>query len=248
MNEITTQPLQTPLAKIVSRFLIDFSVFLLLAWALNFIVFNTNMSSTYKSHHHQMVEIQDTYKLQSDYGFKYYLSGGETVEESYIIYNDANGDYIVKNTVDSTAVMKQNYQSLLRNDTNYASLLSKYQTLSILLLSFVVGGSQLVTFFLIPLFTKHRKTVGSHIFKLQTVKASDNTPVTWYQLLAGFLILAIFISILPYIVIGEMTLLFVPLILIAFMLFNKDGRTIHELIVNTKVISDHTLQMEQSDE
>lgn len=233
--ELNFVNVKAPTYKIFLSGLIDLLIFIVLAITFNEVVMNTPISRGYKSSHESVIRLQDTYKLETGYAEKVYLTDTSDYSD-YIHYQDGGGVYVVKDYVDLSDSSKNAYIEIINESTLYKEAINKYQKNSILLVSLVIGVSEGISFLLIPLLSERRTTIGKLIFKIRMVGVQSNKKIPWYMVFIHFLILFLGLSVLPYILFGEIVLLFVPLILFAFVLFTKNHQTLPELITFIKPV------------
>lgn len=221
------------ISKILYSGLIDLLCFSILALIFNFIVFNTPISNNFKNQYDNIITTQEQYKLTTGYGEKVYLtSSNETAFVDYKQHEDSEGVYIVKDLDTISAEIKVEYVLLLNNDNVYQKALLQYQVTSVLILIAIVGTAQGLIFLLVPLLNEKRATPGKLLFGLKTINYQTKQVITWPFLVIQFLTILIIESIIPYLLFGEMMLIFIPLILFAVVLFNKEHRTFHHLLAN----------------
>lgn len=224
-------------AKIFLSGFIDLLLFIIFAWAVNLFVFSTSISNSYHQYHQTIVTTQDQYKLTSGYGDKVYIDAENSHNyPDAFTYSDEGGHYVVIDIVDVDEQVKNDYINLLQNDTTYQNTLNTYQLTSLALLTLVVGVTEFVLFFIVPLTNKNRATIGKTVMGLKTINQHTLKIISLPLLFVQFVFLLIVLSVLPYIIFGELTLVFVPLILFAFVLFNKDLRTIHQFIAQSRTV------------
>lgn len=217
--------------KILGSGLIDLITFIVFASLVNTLVFSTPISAHYHKVHDQMLIIQDQYKLDTGYGKKVYLvDDNESRDQDAHTYVDEQGTYVVINLDEIPNEIKIAYSDLLSGNEHYLMLLSDYQVTSVLLLSLVIGSAQLILFLIIPLLNKNKATVGRLCLRLKTVNYRTKKPLEWYYHLLQFALIFLFASLVPYLVIGEMALVFAPLFILAFIIFSKDYRSLHQWI------------------
>ncbi len=236
MNNSNTSNKPTT-AKIFLSGLIDLLLFILFAWAVNLLVFTTSISNSYHQYHKTIVNTQDQYKITSGYGEKVYIDE-ETIQNypGAFTYSDEGGEYVVIDIIDVDEQVKNDYINLLQDDITYQHTLNTYQLTSLALLALVVGVTEFVLFFIVPLTNKNRATIGKTVMGLKTINQHTLKLISLPLLFVQFVFLLIVLSILPYIIFGELTLVFVPLILFAFVLLNKDLRTIHQFIAQSRTV------------
>ena len=233
-------------SKIFISGFVDFIFFLVIAFLANNLVFSSPISNNYRDYHEQMVIIQDTYKLEVGYGDKVYVdSASEVISEDLQRYEDSFGTYVVINHSEISELVKTEYSERLKTDEVYQILLREYQVSSISLLFLVIGSTQLVLFFIVPISNKRRATLGKLIFGLKNVQTNTNQPVVWYFILIQYILIAIFASILPYLFLGEMAIVFSPLFILAFMLFSPNYQSMHQWITRVQTVLN---KVEESEE
>ncbi len=227
-SELYIRPKQS---KVILSGLLNLAFFIILAIIINRIIFNISLSNNYHQLHSELITIQDTYKIETGYGEKIYLNSLNEQEFSkYHVYTDEGGRYVVNNLNQVNEEIEKSFSNKLKNDSVYQETLKSFQFNSFSLLTLVIGVSQGVFFLVVPLCNKNRATFGQMIFGLKIINYRNKKPINPLIVIVRFLIIFIFESLLPYILFGEIVLLFMPLILIAVTLFSNDNRTIHDFI------------------
>lgn len=231
------QTIKPHFIKILVSGIIDLISLFVLAYLLNLLVFSTPISAHYQEVHDQMLVIQDTYKLDTGYGEKVYLvdENEDRYQEDHK-YEDEQGTYVVVDLDEITNEVKTEYSELLNGNEHYLTLLNDYQVTSVLLLSLVIGSSQVILFLLIPLVNKNKATIGRLCLGLKTINYRTKKPLEWYFGLLQVALIFLFASLIPYLIIGEMALVFSPLFILAFVIFSKDYRSLHQWISQAMTI------------
>lgn len=225
-------------SKVIVSGIIDFLLFVLLAWSFNKLVFISPLSANYKAYYQEVITIQDTYKLDTGFGEKTYISpANETTYANFKLYEDEVGLYVVTDISNIADEVNDAYAELLAHDENYQNHLDRYRMASLLLLCLVVGTTELIIFVLVPLTNNNRATSGKLLLKLKTVSSVSGQTAEPLHIFTQFFILFLVFSILPYMVLGEFMLIFVPLLLMTFSLFDKEHRAIHQRLVNLKSVN-----------
>jgi len=183
----------------------------------------------------------------------------DILKEFYLSYSDENNDY-VKSYVDT----KKNYQEafifdeensiylfteneeaiktffqhsyqdalnfFVKNDKAFATVYVKLTTVMTICDYIGIAVSLIVFYLIIPLIMKDRQTIGKKLCKLVIYNVKTDEVVSRGRYVLRFLLFALTIY-------GSLVFKGLPLLAsIACMAFTKNGSTLHDLIVQTKVV------------
>lgn len=233
-----------PLVDIFLLFLASFGIFQL--------EMATPISASYHQLQDQLITIADTSKLETEFGYKYYDN-----EENYQAYSalyktyleedsasiNYNHHYIVLNKENVSKEVKEAYQNSIKNNATYQENYLVYKATNYGLLMLGVGVSELVFFFIIPLFNKRRATIGRFIALTSLINTKE-MPVKWWQLLIRFLFILVIESALPLFYLSEfVTLLVVGGINLFITIVSKNSyRTLRDYVSFSKVIDKNSFK------
>lgn len=148
--------------------------------------------------------------------------GSLSEEEAFDKYFDAVGKLTEKLTSDSNYVR---YYSTFHTKCLYA------YTISILLPVFIFE-------FIIPLTNKGRKTIGKFSTSTSLVNSKNNCTISNIKLVLRFIFIFVIEFVLFQIIFNQFSIIILALCELMFMLISQNVSSIHDLVVQTKVISD----------
>lgn len=223
--------------------LIDTCLIFLFFWLCYYICLSTPITSTIKAYRHDIMEIQDTAKLDSGYGEKVTITEENQKEYSnYITYSETDPEttvttnYVVVNKTDATQEVYDTYVSLLKENKEYSNLNFDYKLMNYGI-NVLCGFISLTTFLLvIPLCNQRRATIGQLCAEEQLFSTRYQGRARWYHVLIRYLFIFFIDGCLPYLFFGLYTFVAIPLIFLIISCLTKSGRTLHCLCSMTKVI------------
>ena len=234
------------LARFLSA-LVDIFLLFLLSFGVFQLEMSTPISNDYYHLKEEVVTMIDTTKLETDYGYKLFDDDekySSYVSASYQTYKEENEEdahyshsYVVVNKDEITDEVKNAYQDALKNNGTYQSRYLSYRATYYGLLMLATGCSELVLFFLIPLFNKRRATVGRFV-AITSLISTKEVAAKWWQILLRFLFILVVETALPLFYLSEFgALIVVSLInLISVLISRKSNRTLRDYVSFTKII------------
>lgn len=233
--------------------LIDACILLLAIVGLNQLFMLTPIGGAINNYVHEMYLIEDDYKLKTlvegsveTYGHKLYDNEEDydKYTSAYIVYDaDETGHkYVIINNEEISSEVVSAYKKAINADKTYKNLNFDYLLVSYgmtMLSGFIAEGIFLLA---IPLLNKRRMTIGKWAAGHQLIDVKLATPPRWYQMVGRFAFQFVVESAIPFLFINNMILHFLiaPTFLFTFVLFNKNGRTLHDLVSRTMVIDKRT--------
>lgn len=234
---INIEPNSKPyLGKRIISELFDLFTFIILFVVIGLGLFKTGIASTYYQHVDSYTRIQDTYKLESGYGEKTYIT--EDINNSSIIYieENTNKKYYVSLNKSATNEQKINYLNSLKEDKTYQDEVFGADVHRYMILLLSVGISQTILFLIVPLANKEKSTLGRKLTGIILFNPKTQTVARWYQILAIFLIRFIIEFGLIYLWMGIYSILLVPVIQFIVILINKNNKNLRDFITGTMAI------------
>ena len=240
------------LARFLSALVDIFSLFLL-AFGVFQLEMSTPISNDYYHLKEEVVTMIDTTKLETDYGYKLFDDDekySSYVSASYQTYKEENEEdthyshsYVVVNKDEITDEVKNAYQDALKNNGTYQSRYLSYRATYYGLLMLATGCSELVLFFLIPLFNKRRATVGRFV-AITSLISTKEVAAKWWQILLRFLFILVVETALPLFYLSEFgALIVVSLInLIIVLISRKSNRTLRDYVSFTRIIDKNSFK------
>lgn len=242
-----------PIIRQIFSNLFDMVVMFFLHYGLYTLILLTPVSATLNGYKTDILKIQDTYKLESNYGEKVLTEKGK--EDSYILYTDDDGttytvhykDY--SNDREAGNEAYKSYINLINNDEVYQEKMTYYHIHNYLITAVMCGGIIEAIFLLaIPLVSKNRQTLGMMIFHLSLFSTAYEEKASWQNILVRFLFTFVIESLLPYYFFAQWTMLAVPAILGVIALLNQNHRTLHDFVSQVRVIDSYTYEPLYEDE
>lgn len=231
--------------------LIDLCLMFMATIGLFFLIGLTPLANGMKGYQQKMVNIQDNYKLTAlvegsdeTYGHKVYEN-----EESYVNYKnytvypaDETGyQYVVVNNETISDEVVKAYSAAIKENQEYSTYSFNYRLIEYGLTMLAGFVATSVFLLVVPLTNKRRATIGKLFAGTQLINSKYQTPAKWYQVLGRFSFQFLIEGALPYLFISGWTVIAVPALLLIISLINrKDGRTLHDLVSQTKVIDKRT--------
>ena len=240
------------LARFLSA-LVDIFLLFLLSFGVFQLEMSTPISNDYYHLKEEVVTMIDTTKLETDYGYKLFDDDekySSYVSASYQTYKEENEEdahyshsYVVVNKDEITDEVKNAYQDALNNNGTYQSRYLSYRATYYGLLMLATGCSELVLFFLIPLFNKRRATVGRFV-AITSLISTKEVAAKWWQILLRFLFILVVETALPLFYLSEFgALIVVSLInLIIVLISRKSYRTLRDYVSFTRIIDKNSFK------
>ena len=222
----------------LSGYLIDVCLIFLLYWGAYTLCMNTPISSSFDYYHYQVIEIQDSFKLETGYGEKVTItSENENEYTSYYKHADTdNTQYVVVNVENVSETVTKAYVDKLNNSSVYQSNVFNRRLVlyGINVLSGTISTGILI--FLIPLLNKNRATLGMLASQQQLFSLRYESRARWYHVLIRFLFIFIIEICVPFLFMELYTFIFLPILYLIISCFNKKGMTLHDLVSRVRVI------------
>jgi len=223
--------------------LIDILLVFILFIAFQSMIMATPMRDSYNHFRNQVIEVQDEYKLSTDYGHKVYEGEQDYSKyEQYLHHEDEQGIYVVVNNTNLTEETIKKYTEALKGDNRYNAALFNYKLIDYGFTMFEVGIAEIILLLIIPLVNKRRATIGKFAANSALFYPRRETYAKWWQILLRFFFSLIVETAFPALFLNSV---FVMLIVIAInlivMLISKNTfRTIRDYISTTMVIDNST--------
>ena len=205
------------------------------------LVLKTPLSNNLYRYHNEILEIRDAAKLDTGYGYAEEVEPGK--QGSYLLHEPDEGHdyyYIVKNVANPSSELTNAYKQLLKENDDYKSIMFSYDVNNLALISLSVFVPELVFIFVVPICNKRRASVGQLIAGERLIRSRMNEPAGVLNLLGRLFFIFIIETVVPYLIVGMVGTLALPMILFALMLANKDHRMIHDYISLTRIIDNKT--------
>lgn len=236
------------LSVIVDIFLVFLAGFLILQLELS-----TPISNKYRSLKSELIQMNDTTKLETNYGHKFYEDeeGYATYVVNYAEYveSDTSSDkvgmkYIVLNNENISNEVKTAFENALRNNGVYQSKYITFHAIYFGLEMLAIGSVELVMFFVIPLISKRRQTIGNYV-AITCLIDNKESKVKWWQLLIRFLFILLIETALPLFYLTELGAILVVIVvnLIVMFISKKSYRTLRDYVSLTRIIDKNTYKL-----
>ena len=235
------------LARVLTA-LVDIFLVFLLGFLLLTLEQSTPISNKYHSLRSELVQMNDSIKLETNYGYKFYedQEGYSTYVLSFTEYEDkeAGKKYIVRDNENISDEVKTAFQNAINNNGVYQSKYLTYRATAFGLEMLAIGSVELVMFLIIPLVNKRRQTIGGYV-AITCLISNKESKVKWWQLLIRFLFILIIETALPLYFITELgALIVVVLVNVAVMFISKGSyRTLRDYVSSTKIIDKNTYKL-----
>lgn len=233
--------------------LIDLCILVLTIMGLYYLINISPISNGLRDNKKQMILIQDDYKVtellpdsEETYGHIVYdYEESYTTYKGYVIHEPTEEDpyrpcYIVVNNENISNEVVKAYNGALKNDQNYSNYSFNYRLINYGLTILAGTVSTSIFLLLIPLLNKRRATLGKLFAGTQLINSKYQVRAKWYQIVGRYFFQVLIEGALPYLFISGWTILAVPVLLFIISLINKEGRTLHDLVSQTKVIDKRT--------
>ena len=226
--------------------LVDMLIMFFFHYALYSLVLLTPISNNLHKYWNEIQLVKEDIKVQAHY------SEEEVVDASYngnkfLHYNEEESYYYIVNDIDfkedteAKNAAIASFQEIIKKDDLYNGLSTSYHLHNYVVTALLCGGiTELIFIFIIPVIKNNGQTLGMMVCQEKMINPKYVGQARWYQHLGRFAFMFIVESCIPYFFLAEFTLLVVPLILIIILLFNKDNRTLHDLVSQVKVIDKRT--------
>ena len=244
----TNQPIKNINSKpnIVTRIaggLIDMFLVFLLFVGVQAIIMATPMKDIYQSFRNEVVKIQDSYKLSTNYGHKVY-EGEEDYDlySYYLHYTDDIGIYVVANNQNISDEVKNNYKTAILSDAAYSTASFNYKLVDYGYIMLEVGISEIVLLLVIPLLNKRRATLGKFASGEALYYPRREKYASWWQIVFRFLFTLVVETALPALFLNHLLImLLVGTINLIIILISKNTyRCIRDYLSTTMVIDNST--------
>lgn len=236
------------LTSIVDIFLVFLLGFLLLQLELS-----TPISNKYHSLKSELIQMNDSAKLETNYGYKYYED-----EEGYSKYivnyteyveTDTSSEkvgkkYVVLNHDNISNEVKTAFESAIKNNGVYQDKFITYRAIYFGLEMLAIGSVELVMFLVVPLFSRKRQTVGNYV-ALTCLISNKESEVKWWQVLIRFLFILLVETALPLFYLTEMGALLVVIVVnsVVMIVSRNSYRTLRDYVSLTKIIDKNTFKL-----
>lgn len=205
------------------------------------LVLKTPLSNNLYKYHNEILLIRDEAKLDSGYGYAYEVEPGE--QGSYLLHEPDEGHdyyYIVKNVANPSSEVTAAYKQILSEDEDYKSISFSYDVNNLALIALSNFVPELIFIFVVPVCNKKRASVGQLLAGERLIRSRMNEPAGVLNLLGRLFFIFIIETLLPYLIIGMVGSMVLPIILFALMFANKDHRMIHDYVSLTRIIDNKT--------
>lgn len=227
----------------VAGALIDGCLIFLATFGLYNLCGLTPLADGINSYNEQIASIQDTYKLdklvegsEETVGYKlHYFEEGYDKANGYV-HSDVYGNYKVVNNANISENVATAYKTALNNDVEYKNATFNHRLCDFGLIALCGSVSELILLLLIPMLNSRRATLGKLAAGTQLISYKIEGKAKWYQLLGRTIYTIIVESLLPYLFLASLTAIVIPAIMMIFVLANKKGRTIRDMLSGTMVI------------
>ena len=225
-------------APFILRFIsliIDTAIILLASFGFQQLLMLSPIKDSMEYQTHTMGEISDHYKLVSEIGVMTYLTDENRDQyKNYIIYTDELGlEFVVTNVDNPTPDNVSKYKELIKNDPTYQTANSNYNRINYGVLCLVFFTSEIIFLLFVPLFNKRRATIGELCCSTLCFNVKRSVKANGLNLIGRFLFIFIIETALPCLILGELTLIFIPLIRIAVMAISKERRCLSDFVSHT---------------
>ena len=132
------------------------------------------------------------------------------------------------------------YQAEYHKNALYSDLSLAYNVNTFAIVLGILFISEAIFLLVIPLVNKRRATLGILFAGGRVISKKYVDKARWYQILGKFAFIFLFDTALFYFALGEVILILMPFIIMLTRLFNKDRRSLQDLIVGIKVIDNKT--------
>ena len=240
------------LARVLTAIVDIFLVFLL-GFLLIQLELKTPISNKYHSLRTELIQMNDAAKLETNYGYKFYedQEGYSKYIASYTEYvetdtsSEKNGQkYVVLNYENISNEVKTAFETSIKNNSIYQSKFITYKAIYFGLEMLALGSVELVMFFIVPIFSKKRQTVGNYV-ALTCLISNKESYVKWWQLLLRFLFILIVETALPLFYLTELGALLVVILVNIIVMFisKKSYRTLRDYVSFTRIIDKNTFKL-----
>lgn len=226
--------------------LIDMVIMFFFHYALYSLVLLTPISNNLHNYWNQMQLVKEDIKVQANYSYEEVVANDYSGDK-FLHYNEEEDYYYIVNDIDfkedTEAKNKAiaTFQEIIQKDDLYNGLSTSYHLHNFVVTALLCGGiTELIFIFIIPVIKNNGQTIGMMICQEKMINPKYAGQARWYQYLGRWAFMFIVESCIPYFFLAEFTLLVVPLILIIILMFNKDNRTLHDLVSQVKVIDKRT--------
>ena len=240
------------LARVLTA-LVDIFLVFLLGFLLLTLELSTPISNKYNSLRSELIQMNDSAKLETNYGYKFYedqegYSRYITIYTEYVetdTSSEKNGQkYVVLNNENISSEVKAAFEKSLKENAVYQDKFITYHAIYFGLEMLAIGSVELVMFFVIPLINKRRQSLGGFA-AITCLISNKESKVKWWQLLVRFLFILIVETALPLYFITQIgALLIVVVVNIVVMFISKNSyRTLRDYVSATRIIDKNTYKL-----